>query len=86
MRRGAGELGDVFLLSLIRGGEKEEAHYLLIQRSLYQNWHEGSHHQLGSVGKEGGGRRGRRKGKEGGGGRGRREEEEGEGGRRRKGE
>ena len=97
MRRGAGELGDVFLLSLIRGGEEEEAHYLLIQRSLYQNWHEGSHHQLGSVGKEGGGRRGRReeeegeggrrrKRKEGGGGRGRREEEEGEGGRRRKGE
>ena len=66
MRREAGELGDVFLPSLIRGGEEEEAHYLLIRRSLYQNWHEGSHHQLGSVGK--GGRR-RRKGKEGGAGR-----------------
>ena len=81
MRREAGELGDVFLPSLIRGGEEEEAHYLLIRRSLYQNWHEGSHHQLGSVGK--GGRR--RKGKEEGGGRGRRKEKEGEGGRRKKG-
>ena len=52
MRREAGELGDAFLPSLIPEGEEEEAHYQLIQRSLCQNWHEGSHHQLGSVKRE----------------------------------
>ena len=68
MRREAGELGDAFLPSLIPAGEEEEAHYQLIQRSLCQNWHEGSHHQLGSVKREGKGEDGKggrkRKGKE----------------------
>ena len=69
MRREAGELGDVFLPSLIRAGEEEEAHYQLIQRSLCQNWHEGSRHLLGSAEREGEGegweRREEEEGKEG---------------------